>query len=594
MHGAPDPAPSKPRDRLVILGRRGSGKTVYLTQLYHQVSHASDDLHVIALNGPAHQACVECADELSAGRWPEPTLGAWFLELEITFHGRRGQLYALDYPGEVFHRTFVDNEDDAETAELLDHLDRAAAVIALIDPGAASTGAKRDVVDDDYGMAVALQRLRGAPGGDRVPVAIVFTKCDRHMDLLRTEGGMKSFFEKTYPNLVRRVGPYRLFGCAAAVERTDESGRNVPDPTRPPVRVVEPIASCLRILMPPATAAPPPPAGATTASAPAATTREPLVASSSSGGSRALWPAIWSAVVLLLIVVGLGTWLIVTNLPGASTPRTATLPPAVARPYTAAELEAQELYELIQSTVCRVVVRQHVRLDRWKVAKLPVGMGTGCVIRRDGLIVTNAHVVDTDELPDITGHKIVGNDVVVVFHYGDRTYELAADEIHRSKRTDLAWIKVDHRFTRALAIAPTPVPGQPAKAFGYPWVADGAAAVNQIDEDVREYNDLLRRLGTDREPTVEEWLGGPGNLLPTVTAGIVSAIRDTEEGLFIQTDTFVHNGNSGGPLVDGSGRVLGLVTFGSDEVESTNFCIGGYTMWEELRHEKGIDWPAGW
>ncbi|MHC5113431.1 MAG: trypsin-like peptidase domain-containing protein [Planctomycetota bacterium] len=585
----------KPRDRLVILGREGSGKTVYLTQLYRQLSHATDELHMIALNGPAHQACVESADELAAGRWPEPTLGAWFLELEITFQGRHAQLYALDYPGQVFHRTFVDHEESAETAEMLDHLDRAAAVIALIDPGAARSGAQRDLVDDDFGMAAALQRVRSSPGGDRVPVAIVLTKCDLHMDLLKSHGGMKPFFEKTYGNLLRRVGAYRLFGCAAAVARADESGRLVPDPAREPVRVTEPMAACMNALLAPAPTAappkPPPPPVETAAPAPAA----PVAPAPGRPPTERtlLWPVVWTAAALFFIVIALGTWMIITNLPGASPPPPPPLATGVA-PRTAAALEAQELYDLIQRTVCRVVLRQHVRLDRWKVAKLPVGMGTGCVIRRDGLIVTNAHVVDTSEIPDVPDMKVVGSDVVVVFHYGGRTYELEADEVQTSRRADLAWLKVDHRFTHALSIAPTPVPGQPAKAFGYPWVADGEAAINQIEDNMREYNDLIRRLGTDREPTIEEWLGGPGNLVPTVTAGIISAIRDTEEGLYIQTDTFVHNGNSGGPLVDGTGRILGLVTFGSNEVESTNFCIGGYTLWEELKNERGIDWPPGW
>src|SRR5690606_40075150 len=60
-----------------------------------------------------------------------------------------------------------------------------------------------------------------------------------------------------------------------------------------------------------------------------------------------------------------------------------------------------------------------------------------------------------------------------------------------------------------------------------------------------------------------EWVlafGSPFGLDSTVTAGIVSAIgRDTGDYLpFIQTDVAVNPGNSGGPLVDLNGRVVGI------------------------------------
>src|SRR5690606_21822911 len=55
-------------------------------------------------------------------------------------------------------------------------------------------------------------------------------------------------------------------------------------------------------------------------------------------------------------------------------------------------------------------------------------------------------------------------------------------------------------------------------------------------------------------------IGSPFGLESTVTAGIVSAVgRDTGEYLpFIQTDVAVNPGNSGGPLIDLQGRVVGI------------------------------------
>jgi len=62
----------------------------------------------------------------------------------------------------------------------------------------------------------------------------------------------------------------------------------------------------------------------------------------------------------------------------------------------------------------------------------------------------------------------------------------------------------------------------------------------------------------------------------------------------VQTDAFVHFGNSGGPLLDPHGRVLGIVTFGLEGVERANFCLAGYSIWLEMRGEPGVIWPDGW
>jgi serine protease Do len=49
----------------------------------------------------------------------------------------------------------------------------------------------------------------------------------------------------------------------------------------------------------------------------------------------------------------------------------------------------------------------------------------------------------------------------------------------------------------------------------------------------------------------------------TITKGIVSAIRRDDDGtLWIQADVDVQPGNSGGPLLDGSGNVIGITSFG--------------------------------
>jgi serine protease Do len=135
------------------------------------------------------------------------------------------------------------------------------------------------------------------------------------------------------------------------------------------------------------------------------------------------------------------------------------------------------------------------------------GVGSGFILSSDGLIMTNAHVVD-------------GADEVIVTLTDKR--EFKARIIGADKRSDVAVVKVD--------------------ATGLPFVKIGD--VNRLK--------------------VGEWvmaIGSPFGLDNTVTAGIVSAKqRDTGDSYLplIQTDVAINPGNSGGPLINLRGEVVGI------------------------------------
>jgi serine protease Do len=136
----------------------------------------------------------------------------------------------------------------------------------------------------------------------------------------------------------------------------------------------------------------------------------------------------------------------------------------------------------------------------------PRGVGSGFIMSADGLIMTNAHVVD-------------GADELIVT-LPDRR-EFKAKLVGADKRTDVAVVKIE---------------------------ASGLSAVKMGD---------VSRL------RVGEWvmaIGSPFGLDNTVTAGIVSAKkRDTGDFLpFIQTDVAINPGNSGGPLINMRGEVVGI------------------------------------
>jgi S1-C subfamily serine protease len=150
------------------------------------------------------------------------------------------------------------------------------------------------------------------------------------------------------------------------------------------------------------------------------------------------------------------------------------------------------------------------------------GMGSGVLISADGYILTNHHVAGE------SGH------VRIRWSDGSETVGLV---LRGNKRRDVALIKVDAPKGRPLAIRRTPVDlGETVFAIGTPL------------------SDQLQN---------------------TVTRGIVSATRKLDGQTFIQSDTGMTHGNSGGPLVDEKGAVVGLADLTNDNSKGStiNFFI---------------------
>jgi hypothetical protein len=91
----------------------------------------------------------------------------------------------------------------------------------------------------------AVERVRSGPGGDGVPISIVFTKCDVNGVFLREAGGVRGFVQKHFTQLFRSIERTAVYPSAAVRESRDALGRNVPCMDLPPENVVEPLARCL-------------------------------------------------------------------------------------------------------------------------------------------------------------------------------------------------------------------------------------------------------------------------------------------------------------------------------------------------------------
>jgi hypothetical protein len=97
-------------------------------------------------------------------------------------------------------------------------------------------------------MVQAVHRIREWPGGEHVPIVIVFTKCDTRKQLLRDSGGLRAFTLNHYKNLVRATNRFKVFASSAVHASPGRNGTPIPNLSRPPIGVIEPLEYCLRKL----------------------------------------------------------------------------------------------------------------------------------------------------------------------------------------------------------------------------------------------------------------------------------------------------------------------------------------------------------
>jgi hypothetical protein len=228
--GSQDSAPKlavKVRDRVVVLGRTQAGKTIFLSSLYCHLWQMPEDISMKAIDGRTHKSCVDVLQTLREGRWPSSTVGSRYLDFEVSWRGITRPFVSLDYPGEVFRKAFIEGVQSPDVDELLDHIDRAAGVICLLDPAVVATADKRVSMDDDFGMLKAIERIRGWPGGESVPVAIVLTKFDVRHALIQTHGGPVDFVRKHYRALVAACPNAHVFTCTAVQTKAGQNGTEI-------------------------------------------------------------------------------------------------------------------------------------------------------------------------------------------------------------------------------------------------------------------------------------------------------------------------------------------------------------------------------
>lgn len=151
-----------------------------------------------------------------------------------------------------------------------------------------------------------------------------------------------------------------------------------------------------------------------------------------------------------------------------------------------------------------------------------VGLGSGTIVNSNGYIITNRHVVLVND--DRTGAMTIANAAYVTL--SDKR-EFKAQVLGVDEKTDIAVLKINEK-------------NLPFARFA--------------DSDKCRVGDVVFAIGN------------PLGVGMTVTSGIVSGLSRSDTGVglvyqdFIQTDAAINAGNSGGPLIDFEGRIIGMNT----------------------------------
>jgi tetratricopeptide (TPR) repeat protein len=150
----------------------------------------------------------------------------------------------------------------------------------------------------------------------------------------------------------------------------------------------------------------------------------------------------------------------------------------------------------------------------------PMGIGSGFIVREDGVIVTNYHVVN------------MASDIKIKIGYKVRDVE---GLLYVDPENDIAIIKVEGK--------------------DYPKVRIGDANKAQVGEKVYV-------------------IGSPQGLENTISEGILSGIREIDrERKILQMTAAISPGSSGGPVFNSRGEVIGIATFLIAETQNLNFAM---------------------
>lgn len=233
--------------------------------------------------------------------------------------------------------------------------------------------------------------------------------------------------------------------------------------------------------------------------------------------------------------------------------------------------------------------------------------GSGFFIKREGYVVTNCHVVDEKAsyirlrlISSVFRQVTASNIAAMESSWGvtfnatqrDELYNTFADiyssivPISLDSLTKRVYvIMADYNgngsyrkeFPATIVVKGKSMPGKDVAILKV-WEKGEYPSLKISEEEKVMVGDEVLVFGYPETVTNNEFLSKTTSLEPTLTSGIISALkRTTLNWPVIQMDAAINHGNSGGPVCNNKGEVIGITTFGSLE-SATGALAAGYNF----------------
>ncbi len=252
--------------------------------------------------------------------------------------------------------------------------------------------------------------------------------------------------------------------------------------------------------------------------------------------------------------------------PGQPVAINTSIPSPATMPAVTTTMPLSPREELLAKDVALVVVALSYAdaKEQWRI---PVATGTAFSISRDGIMLTNRHVIDPPgqiNYPaslDEIGKPLVtlrGTSVMVCF---SKTDAVEARVIYKSDQYDIALLKIERTFPRPLMLNHGQQhQGDDIFVCGFPGVVQDAMSKSELTKE--KINRRIEQYLATGKMDLLDWLSTEA-FRSTLTKGIVSQPERNIGGVsYLQIDASVSPGNSGGPLLNSKDEVIGIVTSG--------------------------------
>lgn len=243
-----------------------------------------------------------------------------------------------------------------------------------------------------------------------------------------------------------------------------------------------------------------------------------------------------------------------------------------------------DINERIDAHVGLVVAQIKIRVSDGSERVFISGSGTGFAVSNDGLMLTNRHVIVDDEhvqfqpvkVKDELSYVPIEFPIAVRFH-DDTWYEAEVVEVGKDATEDIAVIRLKNKaFPQPFQIAEDGKRLDDVLACGFPGITMRVGKELTATREAEALQQWFVQVTTGAQDPRIQYPAKSARL--NATRGRITAIQPSTSGRAFLTDAYVSGGNSGGPLLNSEGQVLGIVTAVAGESGNVNIAYSVHDL----------------